>query len=120
MKQLLIVAHGSRKESSNNEIRSLSEKVSGELSSNVNKVSVAFLELASPSIQEGIDDCFNSGVEEIIVLPYFLAGGNHVLEDIPREIRQALNNWPEKNITILPHIGANEGMCALLAKACKS
>jgi hypothetical protein len=49
---LLLVAHGSRREESNIEIKSLSEKISKFESKEFDKVMSAFLELASPSIPD--------------------------------------------------------------------
>lgn len=117
MKQLIIVAHGSRRESSNEEVRVLAEQVGTKLGLAVDEIKVAFLELASPSIDEALNDCFNRGINEIVVLPYFLSGGNHVINDIPQEINSVLEKWPEKHITVLPHIGASDAMVNLITEA---
>ncbi|MFT7184789.1 MAG: sirohydrochlorin ferrochelatase [Pseudohongiellaceae bacterium] len=117
MKQLLIVAHGSRIESSNQEVRVLAEKVGARLKLEVDDIKVAFLELASPSIDVALSDCFNRGVKEVVVLPYFLSGGNHVMNDIPQEVHSVLDKWPDKTITVLPHIGASEAMVNLITEA---
>ena len=84
MKQLLIVAHGSRREQSNNEVRVLAEKVAADFPLLSDHVLVAFLEFASRSISAAVDICFARGVKELIVFPYFLSTGNHVVKDIPR------------------------------------
>ena len=115
MKQLLIVAHGSRREQSNNEVRVLAEKVAADFPLLSDHVLVAFLEFASRSISAAVDICFARGVKELIVFPYFLSTGNHVVKDIPREIHNATNNWTDKKITILPHLGASDEMANLIA-----
>lgn len=117
MKKLLIVAHGSRRESSNDEVRKLAVKVAANLELVVDDVAIAFLEFASPSIETALNDCFSRGSGEVTVLPYFLSGGNHVVDDIPREILTALNKWPDKEVTMLPHIGASDAMVNLVAQA---
>jgi sirohydrochlorin ferrochelatase len=117
IKQLLIVAHGSRRESSNDEVKVLAEKVGAKLQLAVDEIKVAFLELASPSIEDALNESFNHGVEEVVILPYFLSGGVHVVKDIPEEIHQILDKWPAKNITVLPHIGASEAMVNLITEA---
>lgn len=117
MKQLLIVAHGSRRESSNDEVKRLAVKVADNLQLSREQVSVAFLELTSPSILLALDNCFSEGCEEVLVLPYFLSSGNHVVKDLPEEISNALLKWPNKEITILPHIGASDAMVSLISQA---
>ena len=117
MTHLLIVAHGSRRQASNDEIHQLAEKVSENINrhqstndthKDITGVSVAFLEMAEPSIPQQINTLFNSGENHISLLPYFLAAGNHVIRDIPEEINQLRQKWPDKDITLLPHIGASD------------
>lgn len=115
MKQLLIVAHGSRRTASNDEVRVLAEQVAKHLQLPIEKVQVAFLELALPSIETALDDCFKHGVNEVSVLPYFLSSGSHVVSDVPREIAAAQTKWPDKTIHVLPHIGAADSMVSLIA-----
>lgn len=115
MKQLLIVAHGSRRSASNDEIRILAGKISEYLELPAQRVQVAFLELALPSIATALNACFENGVDEVCVLPYFLASGSHVVTDVPREIAAVQSKWPNKIIKVLPHIGAAEGMVKLIA-----
>ena len=96
----------------------LAIKVAENLHLGVDDVAIAFLEFASPSIETALNDCFNRGTAEVVVLPYFLSSGNHVVNDMPREIHSALDKWPNKEITMLPHIGASDAMANLIAQAC--
>lgn len=118
MKQLLIVAHGSRRAASNDEVRVLAAQVAQHLQWSAEQVQVAFLELALPSIATALDDCFKRGVNEVSVLPYFLASGSHVVSDLPREIAAAQAKWPDKTIHLLAHIGAADRMVNLITSAC--
>lgn len=115
MTQLLIVAHGSRREASNEEVRRLAIQVAEHLQVPADTVQVAFLELALPSIETALDDCFTQGVNEVSVLPYFLSSGTHVASDVPREIAAAQTKWPDKVIKVLPHIGAADTMINMIA-----
>lgn len=115
MKQLLIVAHGSRRDASNDEVRVLASKVAERLQIPAQQVQVAFLELALPSIATALNQCFERGINEVSVLPYFLASGSHVVSDVPREIAAVQQQWPDKVIQILPHIGAADSMISLIA-----
>lgn len=117
MRHLLIVAHGSRRAQSNHEVRALAEKLASDLPTRIDDVLVAFLEFSSPSISEAVDICFTRGVEELVVLPYFLSSGNHVVRDIPQQIDQVMKHWPDRKTIILPHIGASDDMVNLIADA---
>lgn len=105
MKCLLLIAHGSRRENSNQEVRQLVENIAACEESVFDEVTVAFLELASPSILDGLESCIKQGATEIVVFPYFLAAGRHVVEDIPAEVMPVREKYPEVQIYIAPHLG---------------
>ncbi len=89
---ILLIAHGSREEESNQALFLLLEKFRTE---NPDKnVFGAFLELASPSIPEGIELCVVSGAREIFVVPLMLFPGRHVKKDIPVFIKEAEKKYP--------------------------
>jgi hypothetical protein len=73
MQFLLIIAHGSRKKVSNNEILQLESSLRTELADHYPIVTSAFLEFAPQSIPNAIKYCVEKGATNIRVLPYFLA-----------------------------------------------
>jgi len=113
MKYLLLVAHGSRREASNDEVRRLAEKMQTQ-SQGFDKVGCAFLELATPLIPDGIRNAISEGATEVVVQPYFLSAGRHVVTDVPREVAVVQNEHPEITITIAPYLGMAEGISDLL------
>jgi sirohydrochlorin ferrochelatase len=114
MKALVVVAHGSRREASNDEVRALAERL-GEMPGNgFDTVSAAFLELAEPLIPDGVVAAVDSGASEVVVLPYFLSAGRHVATDIPAEVEKAVKLRPKANIRIVPYVGSMSGMSELM------
>lgn len=105
---LLLIAHGSRRQSSNDEVRRLVESVAKLQAPEVADVTVAFLELAEPSIPQGLARCAALGASEIIVFPYFLAAGTHVAQDIPEAIAAFQQARPDIQIRVTAHLGASE------------
>ncbi len=88
MNALVIVAHGSKRDSSNAEVLELMAQLRTEMQAEYPIIVSAFLEFASPSIPDAIHQCQQQGATAIKVLPYFLAAGKHVNEDIPAQTRQ--------------------------------
>lgn len=107
-KALLIVAHGSRRQESNTEIKQIAEKVAERSQATFVFVSAAFLEIADPSIPQGLEQCVANGANEIVVFPYFLSAGRHVVEDIPREVNQFLSSYPDVSVKIASYLGSSE------------
>ena len=106
MQALLLIAHGSRKETSNDEVRALTKILASRPDNQFNVTVCAFLELANPSIPEGISKCVKQGAREITVLPYFLSAGRHVVTDIPTELEKAKKFHPNVDIKIAPYLGS--------------
>ena len=110
MKTLIILAHGSRREESNQEIVELTNKVKTLTSSEFEQVEYAYLEVVSPSLPEAIDSCINNGATHITVFPYFLNSGNHVKRDIPEMVNTAKENYPQCSFKTSECIGMIEKM----------
>jgi sirohydrochlorin ferrochelatase len=110
MRALLLVAHGSRREESNAEVRRLGEVLASYAGSRFQHVACGFLEHASPGIPEGIGACVAAGAREVVVVPYFLAAGTHVMEDIPRLVEAARHLHRDTVITVAPHMGSAAGL----------
>ncbi len=106
MKALLLIAHGSRRQASNDEVRSLTTNLAQKTNQEFRIVECAFLELANPSIQEGISACATQGAKSITVLPYFLSAGRHVSADIPAELEKAQQLNPQVQIKVAPYLGS--------------
>jgi sirohydrochlorin ferrochelatase len=116
---ILLVDHGSRRAEANELLRSVAERVRQRSAACL--VCVAHMELASPSIAEGIEACVAGGAEEIIVHPYFLGPGSHTTHDIPRLVREAAAQHPRVRIAISEPLGLHEGLVdAVLARVAEA
>lgn len=113
-KALIVVSHGSRREASNEEVRQLARQLSTHQENSFEDVSAAFLELAEPSIPDGIMAALERGAEEVTVLPYFLSAGRHVTQDIPAEVDKARRQKPDAVIRIAPYIGRAPEMAEIV------
>ena len=58
--------------------------------------------------------CADDGATSIIVLPYFLNSGRHVVEDIPNIVEQTRPDYPDVDIKVAQHLGASDLMMDLL------
>ncbi len=114
-RHILVVAHGSRRESSNHEVEILAKKLAL-LATEFDSVSAAFLEMAEPNIKTGLNKLIEQGANEIIVLPYFLAAGRHVVDDVPEDIETVKAEHPEVKIQVSEHFGAVNEVPGLLLK----
>ena len=110
---LVLVAHGSRRASSNDEVRRVAVQLAEQAGDHYEMVHAAFLELAEPLIPDGVQQCIDNGMEEVVVQPYFLSAGRHVVEDIPAEVAK-VDNTGGATVRIAPYLGSAEGLATIL------
>jgi len=103
MKAVLLISHGSRFPATEEEIRRFVDELKQK--SKVPILEYAFLDVAQPSIPEGIDLCVEKGATEIVILLNFLNAGRHVDEDIPSIVDEARAKYPNINFHITKPIG---------------
>ena len=87
-KGVLIIGHGSRSSEANDAVIALAERL--KVLPETGLLGAAFLELAKPSIPEGINILAAKGATEIAVYPFFLAMGVHIKRDVPRIIEESV------------------------------
>lgn len=116
MKALLLVAHGSRRAESNEEIAQLATRVAARAGDDFGLVQHAFLELADPLIPDGIELCIASGATSVQVVPYFLARGTHVADDIPEQVAIKQTQYPDMDIRITDYLGTSDELVDVLLK----
>lgn len=111
---LVLLAHGSRDPDWLETFEDLARRVESRLGAG--RVRLAYLELASPGLEETIRRAADDGWHEVRVLPLFLAAGAHVKEDVPRLIGRLRAELPRIRIVSLPTVGDDRRLLDLLAE----
>jgi len=120
MKAVVIVAHGSRRQASNDEVRDLTNVIAKEISNDYPIVETGFLELTEPQIPDAIISCINQGATDVCIVPYFLSAGRHVQEDVPAEVNKAQELHRDIPMQTLTHIGGSPIMSDLIRQSLKN
>ena len=105
---LVIIAHGSRRAQSNQEVRDLASKMQSLSNNQYQTIKAGFLELAEPLIPQALEECILQGSQEIHVFPYFLSAGRHVVTDVPNDVTLIQEKYPDINIVMKDYLGNNE------------
>jgi len=87
-KGFLIIAHGSRREEANERVYELTAQLKNYFQTDV--FEPAFMELAKPSIRDGINALAALDIDEIVAFPFFLFKGMHYSKDVPNIIDRAI------------------------------
>lgn len=110
MQGLIVIAHGSRRAASNEEVVELAKNLSTKSEDTFTHVNAAFLELATPSLSEAIAEHYAKGIKKITIFPYFLNSGVHMQKDIPALIEQAKQDYLDCEFILTECIGMHKNM----------
>jgi sirohydrochlorin cobaltochelatase len=113
MKEItLLIGHGSRDADGNQEFMDFVNEI--RRSTPEQHFEACFLELATPTIPDGIDACVQQGADRIVVVPVILLAASHVKQDIPEFLDAARQKYPNVQIVYGRNIGLHEQIIDLL------
>lgn len=111
---ILLMGHGSRVAEANQALYTIAGMLRGLRPGTI--VEVAFREQHPPDIQAGIDACVRHGAQRVLLYPYFLFAGAHVLEDLPVEMAEARRRHPGLQLAMGEHLGAHPKLAEIVAE----
>lgn len=109
---VLLIAHGSRRAEANDDLVKLAELIATR--GPYGFVEVSYLEIAKPTILEGGRTCVARGAAQILMLPYFLSAGVHVVNDLEESRRQLATEFPGIEFRLCPHLGLHPLMAEIV------
>lgn len=111
---ILLMAHGSRISEANDAVNQIAARVKKMTLFDI--VEVSFREQHLPNIQMGVDACVAQGAKRILLVPYFLYMGAHVLEDLPEELVQARERHPGVEMVLGKHLGVHDKLAEIVVE----
>ena len=111
---ILLMAHGSRIAEANDAAREIAARVKEMTGYEI--VEVSFREQHLPNIQQGVDACVAQGARRILLVPYFLYLGAHVLEDLPEELTRAKERHPGVEMVLGKHLGVHNKLAEIVVE----
>jgi sirohydrochlorin ferrochelatase len=112
MQAVLVICHGSRLKSAKEEAKAFAEQSLKKVEAPIKEI--CFLELATPTIEQGFVQCMRKGATRICVIPLLLLSAVHAKQDIPNELSRLQSLYPEILITYGTPIGANPGILHII------
>ena len=100
---ILLIAHGSRRPEANADLEYVAAQLLARGRYPV--VQVSYLELAEPGIEAGGALCVQAGATDVILLPYFLSPGKHVVEDLTAARDRLTTQFPETRFVLAEPLG---------------
>jgi sirohydrochlorin ferrochelatase len=108
---VLLMAHGSRRPEANADLQALAAEVR---QAGYRVVEISFLELAPPDIPTGGRACVQPGIERVLMLPYFLSAGVHVVQDLESHRAALTTEFPQVDFLLCPPLGRHPLMLEIV------
>ncbi len=105
---VLLVAHGSRQQLANDDLRELAKRLAA--TANYLMVEPCFLELVQPDLKTVAEGCVDRGATRVLIVPYFLSAGLH----FERDLVKARDELSRRQPLIVFHLGRPLGPHPLL------
>ena len=105
---LLLIAHGSRRAEANADLDFIARGIRERGCYPI--VQVSYLELAEPKIEPGGAICVEGGATEVILLPYFLSPGVHVVEDLTAARDRLRERFPHVRFVLAEPLGRHPSL----------
>jgi sirohydrochlorin cobaltochelatase len=83
-------------------------------------VSLAFLELMTPSLPDEVAALAARGITRIRIVPVFLGQGGHLQRDLPALVGRLRAQHPQLAIEVAGPVGEDPGVLAAMAEYCVS
>ena len=113
---ILLVGHGSREKSGNDEIFTFAEQWRKRQPGW--RIEVCFIEFSEITMSEGLRRAA-TGAERVLVVPLILNAAGHVKMDIPQAIDGARLKFPNVQFLYAPHLTACEHILSILKRRLK-
>lgn len=111
---IVVFAHGSSVAAANDAVRQVAAEMARR--GGFPLVAVAFLDCAQPDLKQAISDLAASGSRRFLVVPYFLTLGTHLQRDLPRMVRDILEQWPGIEIEVRPPLDGHPALADILVE----
>lgn len=111
---VLLIAHGSRRPDANRDLVELAQLVQAQGGYSI--VEPSYLELTEPTIPAGGRACVARGATRVLMLPYFLSAGVHVVQDLEAYRAELTTEFPQVEFVLCEHLGLDPLMVALVLK----
>lgn len=111
---VLLIAHGSRHAPANDDLFTLAERFAA--GGGYPIVEPCFLELAAPDIPTGGDQCVARGANRVLMVPYFLSAGVHLLRDLAAARDDLRQRHPRVEFRLGPALGPHPLLDALVSE----
>jgi sirohydrochlorin ferrochelatase len=111
---IILLAHGSRVPEAGRDMERVADYLKEKYAHPI--VEICYLSRWGPHFPEILEKCVHQGAKKIIVIPYFLHAGLHILLDIPEMLQEEARKFPQVKVILGKSLGFNEALVDLVQR----
>lgn len=111
---IILLAHGSRVPQAGNGMERVVQLLREKLQNCI--VEACYMSRLGPHFSEVFEKCVAEGAKNIILIPYFLHTGLHIVLDIPKMMQEKVKEFPDVKLILGKPLGFDECLVDLVAR----
>jgi len=111
---VILIGHGSRVPGAGRDMEKVAMRL--ESSGAYGMVAACYMSRVRPFFPETLENVVRRNARKVIVIPYFLHSGLHLVLDIPMMIQEEAKKYPGVNIIYGEHLGYDDAMVELVGR----
>ncbi len=111
---IILLGHGSRVPDAARDMQKMVERLKEK--HGYAMVEICFMSRLGPHFPEVFEHCVSMGATKVLVIPYFLHMGLHLLLDIPKMMQQEGQKYPQVELVLGKGLGYDESLVDLVHK----
>ncbi|HUH67334.1 MAG TPA: energy-coupling factor ABC transporter permease [Syntrophales bacterium] len=111
---IILLGHGSRIPGAGEGMEQVARRMRERFP--VEIIEICYMSRIGPHFPEVFESCVSQGATKVVVMPYFLHSGLHMLEDIPELLLEKARKYPDVEIILGKNLGFDECLVDLVIK----
>ena len=111
---VILLGHGSRIPGAGEGMESVAARMRERLGGEI--IEICYMSKLGPHYPEVFEKCVALGAKKIIVIPYFLHSGLHILQDIPEILEGKARQFPDVELILGNNLGYDDCLVDLVLK----
>jgi len=113
-KAIILLGHGSRVPDAGHHMEKVARALQGKYGYKI--VEVCYMSRLGPHFPEAFEKCVRQDATDIVVIPYFLHDGLHLVLDIPEMMQKIASQYPDVRLVLGRNLGFDEVLVDLVEK----
>ena len=111
---VILLGHGSRIPGAGEGMEQVARRMREKIGQGI--IETCSMSKLGPHFPEIFEKCVALGATKIVVIPYFLHSGLHLIEDIPEMLREKIREYPHVELILGKNLGFDECLVDLVIK----